>query len=755
VAGEATPLRFKASVEYFIDRTHALFLLSEGQHTWIPSPLYAGLAPLLDGVHSEDAIIEALVDIYPRDQILNALNNLRTRGYLAEDASTEDRPTRAFWEHVGVPPSVSRSRLSRARVSIVALGGLDSDVLQSLLRPHEVTVASHGELTVVVTDDYLRPELDAWHEESLKSAKSWLLVKPVGLETWIGPAFVPGQTGCWACLAHRLRLHRRLESYIAMRTGREAPVRAPCAFLPSTRTAALAEAATEIVRWVGTGTSSLLERVVSTNILTLERTSHLLTRRPQCPACGRPELAQSGVPRPVHLRERRKVHGLDGGHRALMPAEVLAQLDRHLSPITGIIGAIVPGERTAQTSSGELWLTPTFAAEHNFTDAQDEHFLLGDGLRRRSGGKGKTAEQARLSAVAEALERYCGLFEGTEPRIRRSFADLGTLAIHPNACMGYSKRQYADRHAHNRRGHKAYWVPEPFREDVEIEWTPLWSLTAERTCYVPTSLCYYGYRSTDPIFARADSNGCAAGSVLEEAVLQGILELVERDAVALWWYNRLQRPALDLDSVDDPYVPALKKHYRELRRDVWVLDVTSDFGIPTFAAISRRIDTTEEDIIYGFGAHLDPQVALIRSLTELNQSLEAVPAATAPNSTYRGGEDSIRWWKTVKVSEASYLMGDPAIGLRHLRDFKNLATDDLQQDVIMCMELARARGIEILVLEQSRPDVDLPVVRVVAPGLRHFWARFGPGRLYDVPVHEGWLARPLSESELNPFVIQF
>jgi ribosomal protein S12 methylthiotransferase accessory factor len=186
-----------------------------------------------------------------------------------------------------------------------------------------------------------------------------------------------------------------------------------------------------------------------------------------------------------------------------------------------------------------------------------------------------------------------------------------------------------------------------------------------------------------------------------------------------------------------------------------VLDVTSDFGIPTFAAISRRIDTTEEDIIYGFGAHLDPQVALIRSLTELNQSLEAVPTATAPDPIYRGGEDSIRWWKTAKVSEASYLMGDPAIGLRRLRDFKSLAADDLQQDVITCKELMRARGIEILVLDQSRPDVNLPVVRVVAPGLRHFWARFGPGRLYDVPVHEGWLARPLTESELNPFVIQF
>ena len=381
----------------------------------------------------------------------------------------------------------------------------------------------------------------------------------------------------------------------------------------------------------------------------------------------------------------------------------------------------------------------------------DERFFLQEGLRRRSGGKGKSIEQARASALAESLERYCGVFDGTEPRIRASFAELGKAAIHPNACMGYSERQYAERQSHNRRGHKAHWVPEPFREDVEIEWTPLWSLSAEETRYLPTSFCYYGYRSPDPLFARADSNGCAAGSVLEEAVLQGLLELIERDAVALWWYNRLRRRAVDLESVDDAYVSGLIRQYGELRRDLWALDVTSDFGVPTFAAISRRVDKAEEDIIYGFGAHLDPSVALTRALTELNQSLEAVPTATGPESTrtYRGSQDAVRWWRTVRTADAGYLMPDLEAGPRRLQDFKNLASDDLHQDIVTCRELAATRGIEILVLDQTRPDVGFPVVRVVAPGLRHFWARFGPGRLYDVPLREGWLSRSLDEERVE------
>ena len=93
-------------------------------------------------------------------------------------------------------------------------------------------------------------------------------------------------------------------------------------------------------------------------------------------------------------------------------------------------------------------------------------------------------------------------------------------------------------------------------------------------------------------------------------MLQGLLELIERDAVALWWYNRLRRSGVDLEGADDPYVSDLVRHYGELQRELWVLDVTSDFGVPTFAAISKRVDKAEEDIIYGFGAHLDPAVAL-------------------------------------------------------------------------------------------------------------------------------------------------
>jgi len=749
--------RFKSSVEP-ISSDDGLFLLAEGRHAWMPDPIYAALAPMLDGAHEIEEIFEALSEKFPVAQVFAALDRLRMSGYLTEDTAAEARPTMGFWEQIGVPPSLARSRLDLTPVSTVAFGEVDIAPLGDLLARQAIRVVHEGDATIVVTDDYLRPELGAWNAQSLISAKAWLLVKPLGMETWIGPMFVPGKTACWECLAQRLRGHRRLEEYLRRRTGTDAWVRPIAPYIASTRHAALAEAATEITRWIGTGGQShLLDRVVSTNIVTLERTHHKLIRRPQCQSCGAPELNKGILLRPLRLRRRRKVHTSDGGHRTLDHREVLEKLEQHLSPITGIVSMLVPGERTAAASAGGRCLTPTFAADHNFSDMYDNRFFLQEGLRRRSGGKGKSVEQARASALAESLERYCGVFDGTEPRIRASFANLGKAAIHPNDCMGYSERQYAKRQSHNSQGHKAKWVPEPFREAVEIDWTPLWSLSAKETRYLPTSLCYYGYRSPDPLFARGDSNGCAAGAVLEEAVLQGLLELIERDAVALWWYNRLRKRAVDLASIDDAFVSGLTRHYGHLRRDLWALDVTSDIGIPTFAAISRRVDKSEEDIIYGFGAHLDPSVALARALTELNQSLEAVPTAAGPASTrtYQGGEDAIRWWRTVTAANSSYLMPDLEAGPCRLQDFKNLASDDLHQDILTSSKLAATRGIEVLVLDQSRPDVGFPVVRVVAPGLRHFWARFGPGRLYDVPLSEGWLTRPLSEEELNPFIVQF
>jgi ribosomal protein S12 methylthiotransferase accessory factor len=285
-----------------------------------------------------------------------------------------------------------------------------------------------------------------------------------------------------------------------------------------------------------------------------------------------------------------------------------------------------------------------------------------------------------------------------------------------------------------------------------VEWTPVWSLTRGEVRYLPTAFCYYGYPQ-EPCSCFACSNGNAAGNTPEEAILQGFFELVERDAVALWWYNRVRRPAVDLDRIDEPYLRQLTAYLRERqRRDLWVLDLTSDLQVPVFAALSRRTDCQPEGILTGFGAHFDARVALLRAATELNQMLSWVLVDDAGKPLAQDTLDdpeTLQWLRTATLENQPYLV--PADGPRHLlADFPERPGDDLRDDVLACQALVERQGLEMLVLDQTRPDVGLPVVKVIVPGLRHFWARFAPGRLYDVPVKLGWLRQPLREEQLNP-----
>ena len=179
-------------------------------------------------------------------------------------------------------------------------------------------------------------------------------------------------------------------------------------------------------------------------------------------------------------------------------------------------------------------------------------------------------------------------------------------------------------------------IPTLFDRSAKIEWSPVWSLRDAHFKYLPTSLLYFFYRG-DAAFA-ADSNGCAAGNTLEEAMVQGFLELVERDAYAIWWYNRVQRPELDLGQFDDSFVRDLQNQLAQAGRRLWVLDVTSDLGIPTFVAVTHWMQNGHENIEFGSGAHFDARIALLRALTELNQflSLGLMGGGTGEKSSLDG-----------------------------------------------------------------------------------------------------------------------
>jgi ribosomal protein S12 methylthiotransferase accessory factor len=325
---------------------------------------------------------------------------------------------------------------------------------------------------------------------------------------------------------------------------------------------------------------------------------------------------------------------------------------------------------------------------------------------------------------------------------------LGGDAIAPADCLLFSDRQYRERDAWNARGSHYNFVPVPLDPEAEIDWTPAWSLTRGEPRHLPTAFCYYGAPQPEgEPYCIGDSNGCAAGNTLEEAILQGFLELVERDAVALWWYNRTPVPGVDLASFGDPWLAEMSRNYAAIGRELWVLDVTSDLGIPVTVALSRRTDSPHEDIMLGFGAHLDPRIAVRRAVTELNQMLPVVQAA----GHGLDDPDARRWLAHATVANQPYLR--PAAGqrMRTAADFPFVSRADVRDDVEALARVFARAGLELLVLDQTRPDVGIPVVKVLAPGLRPFWARFAPGRLFDVPVRLGRLDAPTPYERLNPF----
>ena len=156
----------------------------------------------------------------------------------------------------------------------------------------------------------------------------------------------------------------------------------------------------------------------------------------------------------------------------------------------------------------------------------------------------------------------------------------------------------------------------------------------------------------------------------------------------------------------------------------------------------------------GFGAHLDPRIAVLRAVTELNQMLDWVLSAESQKTSPEGidAPETLHWLETATMVNQPYLVPDARTRPRTASDYPWQCTDDLREDVMACQALVQQHGMEMLVLDQTRPDLGLPVVKVIVPGLRHFWARYAPGRLFDVPVRLGWQSRPLAEEQLNcPF----
>ena len=715
--------QFSPNFTVYVLPPDVVCLYSEDRKFLLHGELYCALASAIGkGGRSCRELVRELEHDLPPDKIKEALKRLFDRGHVIPASRSSVGAMAAYWASLGLAPEIAERNLRQCRVRIQSIDVQGEAELGAALSELGVRVVERSPaLTVTLVNDYLEASLAGLNQQHLSSQTPWLLVQPSGIFPLVGPLFSPGSSACWTCLADRMKRNREVRALLDRKDARCVAV-SPLAQHPLGR-AGIQFAAVEIAKAVATEfRTELSDHIISLDLSGATIAKHYVAARPQCPVCGRKKLRDPRrAPTPIDLRASGKLVMTSGGYRTVSSLATVTRFRKHVSPLTGVVSRL-------ERIEADVPLNTNYFAAHNFSAPAQSVNQLRAGVRGGSFGKGSTAEQGEASALMEAMERYSGIFQGDEIRVTRRFTDFPSgEAILPNDVLLFSETQLG-RHQ------------TPAADAAKIEWSPVWSLRDEGFKYLPTGLLYYFYRAGH----HADSNGCAAGNTLEEAMVQGFLELVERDAYAIWWYNRLRCREVDLDSFDDSYIRDLRTQLAASGRRLWVLDVTSDLAIPTFVAITHWMQNGAENIQFGSGAHFDVRIALLRALTELNQflSIGLMGGGTGEKSSLDGSTP-------LRLEDHPYLMPSdlPAVDLSSDSKFGRL---DVREQVNACVRTASRQGLDFLVLDQTRPDIEVPVVRVIVPGMRHFYRRFAPGRLYDVPIELGLRDRPLTEDELNP-----
>jgi len=698
--------------------------------------LFTILAPHINGRNSMEQIAQKLDGKLSYGSVQFGLFCFRQRGVVVEASDAGSKGLENNVDLLLLDFESTRERLVQTPVSLISLGGASAEGTKRALESLGVHLKNDGEISVVVVEDYLQKGLENINQERLKSVRPWMLIKPYGNSIWWGPLFVPGRTGCWNCLVGRLRENLWSEQLSCLAGSSIVQTGTTAVRLTGLVDAGVNLAALSLFEWIVNPDFQNIEgRIFKLDAESMKLSEHPMARVGHCSECG-PK--QSKKTRPFVLRKVAGSEEFDTSVRSCSPATTFDRLQHNISPITGITGGF---EVALEIDEVPIYV---FSTTRKFGLSEHPDWLPESIPVFRCAGRGTTRMEAKTAALCEAIERHSGIFRGNEIHQVSTYDDLGTAALHPNSVMHFSEKQLSQRRSPEGSNGAGFWIPAPLDEKCEMEWTLVHSLTGNRERYLPTALCFYGYGDeTATRFCKADSNGNAAGNSIEEAIVHGFLELVERDSVAIWWYNRIPRTGIELESFGHSWFRRVQDYYRSLDREITVLEITSDLGIPTCVAISRSGPNDSADLTLGFGASFDFTNAVKRALLEMSQLTPLIlerESTTSLTGLPEGVEIEDSWLRPTQNLPIQSVLNSSRIEYEK-------PPDDLLEE---CCNIATRHGLEIYYLDQTREETGLPVVKVFAPALRPYWARFGPGRLYDVPVQMKWLDKPLLEERLNP-----
>jgi ribosomal protein S12 methylthiotransferase accessory factor len=305
-------------------------------------------------------------------------------------------------------------------------------------------------------------------------------------------------------------------------------------------------------------------------------------------------------------------------------------------------------------------------------------------------GKGATPVQAEASALMELVERFSFfsyLAEG--PLTFAHPKDIPDLALD----FSFLARSLFDKSPEVEQAAALY-------QSWPLYFVPATNLTRGEARMLPLHWFYL----------IEEYNGPASGNCLEEAILQGLCEVVERHVGSVISHDRLITPLIDPETVTDPVARELLDKFRKNGIEVYLRDFSLDTGIPSVGALAYDPATfpQESEIVFTAGTTPDPAKSVVRALTEIAQLAGDFHRRTSYRPTLP---------KYETLEEAAYLMAEgPVVPLNSL---PNLGHDNLAEEVRNCLAALKRLNLEVLVVDVTHPELQIPAVYVLVPGT-HF-----------------------------------
>lgn len=310
-------------------------------------------------------------------------------------------------------------------------------------------------------------------------------------------------------------------------------------------------------------------------------------------------------------------------------------------------------------------------------------------------GKGGTPAQSEASAVMELAERFSffSFCKNPENFFVEQYRNLKDPVL-PFEAIARSVHDDSD---------ELDRAKEVFSR-LPLKWTWAYNLSRDEEILIPFNWFY----------TINEFNGPSAGNCVEEAVVQGICELIERHCSSVISRNRMNTPAIDLDSVTDPLCLEMIGKYKKAGVDLYITDFSLDTGIPSVGVLAHDPSTFPEksELVWTAGTIPDPQKALSRALTEVAQL--AGDFNTSANYVASGLP------KFGSLEEADFVMHpDRKIGITQLPDLSN---NNIKVEVENCISALSRIGMEIILVNTMHPKLGIPAFYAIMPGA-HFRER--------------------------------